>query len=207
MALAWFACARDEMQPTARTVAGQGQRMSAYLWRLICGYGFFGFGYVVSATFIVAIASDLDSTVDPNASWLVVGLALIPSVYLWQWLANRFGTVRVLQAAYLVEAIGVVVTVSGNSVAILLVGSALLGGTFAAITALGLSAAREHSPGRLAFAVSSMTAAFAFGQLVSPALAGRMADLFGSFVAPSLLAAGLLLTASVLLFSPAVDQH
>ena len=207
LALAWFICARDEMQPAARTDDASGYRVSAFLWRLICGYGFFGFAYVVSATFIVAIASDLDSTLDPNATWLVVGVALIPSVYLWQWLANRFGTVPVLQVAYVVEAIGIVVTVLSSSVVSLLVGSALLGGTFAAITALGLSVARQHSPHRIAFTVSSMTVAFAFGQLVGPALAGRMADDLGGFLAPSLLAAGLLLIACVLLFSRAGDQH
>jgi len=67
--------------------------------------------------------------------------------------------------------------------------------------------ARQHSPHRIAFTVSSMTVAFAFGQLVGPALAGRMADDLGSFLAPSLLAAGLLLIACVLLFSRAGDQH
>jgi predicted MFS family arabinose efflux permease len=193
------------MAPTIRPVDVGQQRGVTYLWRIIIGYGLFGFGYVVSATFIVAMATALEPAAfatgsDPKLTWLVVGATMVPSVYFWQWLANRFGTIEALQLAYLVEAVGVVVTVTAAELPVLLFGGALLGGTFAAITALGLSAARQHSSDQVAFAVSGMTVAFALGQLLGPAFAGRMADNLGDFVVASFVAAALLVSAALLLY-------
>ena len=71
-------------------------------------------------------------------------------------------------------------------------GCALLGGTMMGITALGLVGGRRLAGGdpRRAFAV--LTAAFGVGQIVGPTVAGLLHDWTGSFVLPSLLAAGAL---------------
>lgn len=186
---------------TVQTVssATDTARGSERLWRLIVGYGFFGFGYVVSATFVVAMAASIDaSTFDAKSVWVVVGAALVPSVYVWQWLANRFGLLLALKAAYLVESVGAVIAGVAESYTLLFAACVMLGGTFGAITALGLSAARAIDPNRVAYAVSSMTMAFALGQLLGPAVSGRMADHLQGFLWPSLVAGGLLLVAALL---------
>jgi len=169
-------------------------------WRLAVGYGCFGFGYVVTATFIVAMARDIEvSQGIERMTWLLVGVAVMPSVYLWQKLADRLGVLAALRLAYLAEAVGVLIAGWFSSTAALLAGGMLLGGTFAAITALGLSAARQyaaHDPGG---AIGRMTAAFAFGQLVGPAVSGRLAESYGGFALPSVVASGLLVLGFALL--------
>ena len=181
---------------TANATATNGD---GRLWLLILGYGFFGFGYVVAATFVVAMAQQAQASgFDARTVWLVVGLALVPSVYVWQWLANRIGLLAALRAAYLIEAVGVVIAGIASSAVVLVAACVLLGGTFAAITALGISAARQAAPHRVAFAVSGMTVAFALGQLLGPAVAGRMADALGGFAWPSVLAGALLVLAALL---------
>jgi len=200
MAVAWFLIGKHQFQPIPVVPR---QRLSLdfdwTLWRLIIGYGFFGFGYVVAATFVVAMAQRLDTPgIDVRSVWTVVGLAFVPSVYLWQWIANRFGLLNTLKLAYLVEAVGVVLAGVSGSYPGLLLACILLGGTFGAITALGLSAARAAAPRRVAFAVSAMTVAFSLGQLLGPAVSGRMADASGDFVMASLLAAVLLVAAAAL---------
>jgi predicted MFS family arabinose efflux permease len=202
MAFAWFLLSRETwamVVPTSSKV-GASTAEATGLWRIILGYGFFGFGYVVSATFIVAMATQVS---DPGASsglvWWIVGIAIVPSVYAWQWLANRIGLVVTLQIAYLVEALGALLAGVSGSMAGLIVACVLLGGTFAAITALGISTARAAAPARIAYAVSAMTTAFAFGQLVGPFVAGRMADAQGDFLLASIIAAGLLFVAGLLL--------
>ncbi len=179
------------------------------LWRIVTGYGLFGYGYVVSATFVVAMAeqTELPQAVDTDIVWWCVGASLVPSVYLWQWVANRSGLITTLCVAYFVEAAGtLLVAFAGfagatESFLLLVLGCVLLGGTFAAITALGISAAHAVAPNRVARAVSMMTAAFALGQLIGPAASGRMADYFGDFVVASVVAAGVLLISGSLLLT------
>lgn len=91
------------------------------------------------------------------------------------------------------EAIGVIIAGSADSYSDVVIGAACLGGTFMAITALGLVAARRIAGDFQDQAVAWMTASFAFGQLLGPGIAGRMAEASGSFWAPSALAASLLL--------------
>jgi MFS family permease len=190
--------AHDAAAATAPTNPAQRRA----LLRLVAAYGLFGFGYVVTATFIVAMARQLDhaATVEP-LSWAVVGLLAAPSVWVWQQLARRIGVIHALRFAYAIEAGGVLLAGYGSGTAALLLGGALLGATFMGITALGLAAAREiagRHPGRV---IGWMTAAFGLGQLIGPAVAGRLAELSGGFALPSLLAAALLLVGLLLLKS------
>ena len=202
MLVAWFA-----LSPSIRVLPGSTEeqvdrRSAGGLWGIIVGYGFFGFGYVISATFVVAMAqqllSDAQVSADGSVVWWVVGIAIVPSVYAWQALANRVGMFTALRYAYLVEAVGALLAAFAGSISVLAFACVLLGGTFAAITALGISAAKQLAGVRVAYAVSAMTVAFAIGQLLGPAVSGRIADLTGDFFWPSVLA-GVLLVASALL--------
>ncbi|MBV9748625.1 MAG: YbfB/YjiJ family MFS transporter [Acetobacteraceae bacterium] len=166
---------------------------------LACAYGLFGFGYVVTATFLVAIvrASPEVRPVEPLV-WIVVGAAAAPSVALWTRLGTRLGVSRAFAAACLVEAAGVAASVLWPTAAGALLAAALLGGTFVGITALGLAGARRLAAGGdPRRALGLLTAAFGAGQIVGPALAGILHDRAGGFVLPSLLAAGALVAAAL----------
>lgn len=182
------------VQNRAPAPAGTGPSARILLVKLIFAYGLFGFGYVVTATFIVAMARRLEhaSLVEP-LTWIVVGLLAVPSVPLWQRVARRFGMFAALRLAYGIEAVGVLLAGFGSGYAALIIGGGLLGGTFAAITAIGLGAARQIAGPDVESVVGWMTASFGLGQLIGPAVAGRLAEHTGGFGAPSLLAAGLLI--------------
>ncbi len=174
---------------------------SPLLKKLIVAYGMFGFGYVVTATFIVAIARRLDPTslLEP-LTWIVVGLFATPSILIWQYLARRIGIFPTLRLAYGLEAIGVLLAGFASGHLAVLAGGALLGGTFVGITALGIRAARQlvdHNQDRV---IGWMTASFGFGQLLGPAVAGRLAEMTQGFEAPSALAAFLLVIGIVLMW-------
>jgi predicted MFS family arabinose efflux permease len=168
------------------------------LGALICAYGLFGFGYVVTATFLVAIvrASPQIRGIEPLV-WLVVGLTAAPSVALWAKLASRFGIPRSFGVACVVEAIGVAASVVWPSIPGILLAAALLGGTFVGLTALGLAGARQLVPANPRPMLAQMTAAFGLGQIIGPGLAGYLFDRTGGFALPSLLAAGALFVAAV----------
>lgn len=174
----------------------------ARLWPLITAYGLFGFGYIITATFIVAIVRGAPEIARFEALvWLFVGLAAIPSVAAWSLLGRRVGILKAFAIACLVEAIGVVASVVTVNLIGLVIAAVFLGGTFMGITALGLIAARTLSSGAARSALAVMTAAFGLGQIIGPVVAGYGFDLTGSFLLPSLAAAFALCISAGLAFS------
>jgi len=166
---------------------------------LSLAYGLFGYGYSVTATFLVTIARRQAQSdwLEPIV-WVMVGLAAIPSVGLWRRATRRIGALRGMALACLVEAAGVAASVTTPPIVGLTLGGLLLGGTFVAITALGLASARALRPRAATQVMALVTAAFGTGQILGPIAAGILADMSGSFLLPSLSAAAMLLIAAAL---------
>ena len=174
------------------------------LTKMILAYGLFGFGYVVTATFLVAIVRQggggrvFEATV-----WMVAGLAGLPSTWFWQKLAARIGLYAAYAVSCLVEVVGVTASVVVKGFIGPLLAGVLLGGTFIAITTLGLQTARQLAPQapRRIFAV--MTAAFGLGQIIGPIAAGLLAQASGNYVLASAMAAAALLVSGIIAWSAA----
>ncbi|MBX3596904.1 MAG: MFS transporter [Rhizobiaceae bacterium] len=164
------------------------------LFRVIAAYGLFGVGYIVTATFLVAIVRESDAARSFEALvWFVTGIAIIPSTYLWSGFARRKGPATAYAACCVVEAIGVAASVwIGGWVGPVLAGI-LLGLTFVAMTAFGLQAARILAPQSPRRVLSLMTAWFGVGQIIGPVIAGLIAESTGSYFVASMLAAFVLL--------------
>lgn len=194
-AVIWLVPSEAEARRPA--AASQDAGIDRRLIALIVAYGLFGFGYVITATFIstmVRTSPDIRSA-EP-VIWLVVGLAAVPSVALWTWIGHRFGNDRSFAIACLVEAAGVAMSVLTTSALAVVVSAALLGGTFMGIAALGLVNARRLSTGDPRRSIAFMTAAFGLGQMIGPTFAGVAYDLGNSFLVPSLVAAAALVVAA-----------
>ena len=181
---------------------------SAALWLLIGSYGCFGFGYVITATFIntIAVTAAHSGTGDAASGlaavepwlWPAVGMAAIPSVWLWNKLAQAAGIFTTYAIACLAEAAGIGVLLIWVTPLSLVVSGVLLGGTFVAITAIGLAKARNMAGYEAPAAIALMTAAFGAGQILGPVFAGYAHELWDSF-APSLEAAMIALLFAVVL--------
>jgi predicted MFS family arabinose efflux permease len=179
-------------------------RRQGGLARLIVAYALFGFGYVITATFIVAIVRGTPELREfEPVAWLVVGLAGTPSVWIWMKIAGRTGMMRGYALAAAVEAVGVLLSL-WTGVAGILLSAILLGGTFMALTALGLEAARRRAGDNPRRVVGLMTVAFSVGQIVGPTVAGYARDMTGSFTAATIAAAVALVVAAALTVWPAV---
>lgn len=166
---------------------------------LAAAYGLFGFGYIITATFIVAMVrgSREIAALEPYI-WVMFGLAAVPSVSLWTWLGQRFGVLAMFAVAAIVEAIGVAASALWLTEATVILSSVLVGGTFVGLTALGLIAARREGKGDPRGRIALMTAAFSAGQILGPVFAGYVHDLTGSFAVPSWCAAAALVLAAIL---------
>jgi predicted MFS family arabinose efflux permease len=189
---------RHHYRPAGAHQTAGSRGLAALIW----AYGLFGFGYVITATFLVAIvrASPQLRPVEPLV-WLVVGLTGAPSVAIWAKASTRYGLPRTFSVACLVEAVGVAASVLWPSIPGILLAAALLGGTFMGLTALGLARARQFAPANPRPVLAGMTAAFGLGQIIGPSLAGFLFGATGGFALPSLLAAAALVAAAVIVRS------
>jgi predicted MFS family arabinose efflux permease len=174
------------------------------LMKMIVAYGLFGFGYVVTATFLVAIVRQGGgSRVFEAMVWMVAGLAGFPSTYLWQKMAGRIGLYAAYALACFIEVIGVTASVALGGYSGPLLGGLLLGGTFIAITALGLQAARQQAPKAPRRIFALMTASFGLGQIIGPIAAGLLAQASGNFFLASIVAAAMLVVSGIVTWSAA----
>jgi predicted MFS family arabinose efflux permease len=188
----------DRSEPSGSQASGAADKNSGPR-NLVIAYGLFGFGYVITATFLVVIvrASEPLRSSEP-VIWILVGLSAAPSVALWGWLARKIGNAKAYALACVQLTVGVAASVLWTAIPGIVACAILLGGTFVGITALGLIEARRLSQGDPRRALAVMTASFGLGQILGPIFAGYMHDLTGSFLMPSLGAVGALVVASVL---------
>jgi predicted MFS family arabinose efflux permease len=171
---------------------------------MIAAYGLFGFGYVVTTTFLVAIVRQ-SPEIRPLERWIwmLFGLAAAPSVSLWQWLGRRIGLMRAFAAACIAEALGVAASVDWMTTPGATAAAVLLGGTFMGLTALGLMSGRALAGGDGSAVgpqrvISLMTVSFSVGQMAGPLVAGVLAERTGCLRMASLLAAAALVLAAML---------
>ncbi|MCL7461343.1 YbfB/YjiJ family MFS transporter [Pseudomonas sp. NW5] len=166
---------------------------------LLVAYFCAGIGYVVSATFIVAIVEALPGLAG-QGTWvfLVVGLAAAPGCIFWDLLARRTGTLNALILAALLHIAGILLPLWGGLGAAL-AGAALFGLTFVGMVSLVLSMAGRFYPSQPARMMGRMTLAYGVAQIIAPALTGWLALRLGSYDAGLYLAAAAMLLASGLL--------
>ena len=164
-------------------------------WKLVASYGTFGFGYIVPATFLPAMARSLID--DPGLfgwTWPVFGLAAAVSTMA----AVRFmtGNRRLWVGAQLVMALGVAAPVAVPGLAGILLSALCVGGTFMVITMAGMREALNAAGPSAARLMAAMTAAFAAGQIAGPVFVSLLVQA-GAALDAALLVSGALLAISV----------
>jgi predicted MFS family arabinose efflux permease len=150
---------------TATLVTNNG-----HLLLVLC-YGSFGFGYIVPATFLPAMAQQL--VPDPlvfGLTWPLFGLAAALSVAAAaRWLPG-WPRRRVWALAQGIMALGTALPLAAQALWALAASAVLVGGTFMVATMAGLQLAREQVPANPTPLLARMTAAFAAGQIAGPLL-------------------------------------
>ena len=132
-------------------------------------YGTFGFGYIVLATFLPAMARE--QVADPlvfGLTWPLFGLAAALSVgAAARWLPDSPRR-RVWALAQGAMALGTALTLLTHALWALALSAVLVGGTFMVCTMAGLQLARELTPENPTPLLARMTVAFAAGQIAGP---------------------------------------
>jgi len=169
-------------------------------WILVGCYGAFGFGYIIPATFIPAVARSLVN--DPRVfgwSWPLFGLAAAISTIAVAAIFRLAAPRKVAGWSLVVMAVGVLVPIVHLSLAALAISAVCVGGTFMVMTMAGVQEARRIAQGSATKLVSAMTGAFAVGQFAGPILVSAGKSPAQALIVPSLLAVALLLISACVL--------
>ncbi|MBI1396801.1 MAG: YbfB/YjiJ family MFS transporter [Betaproteobacteria bacterium] len=160
-----------------------GEAASPDGWRLVICYGALGFGYIVPATFLPAIARHMIP--DPAQYgwvWPVFGAAAAVSTVVASTVLWRHPPRRVWAWSQAILAVGVLGPALSAGAPMLLFSALVVGGTFMVITMAGLQEASRVAGQGAQRLIARMTTAFALGQLAGPlltALAPRGTSAFG----------------------------
>ncbi len=160
----------------AAAIASAGPRRSGEHMRLIWCYGCFGFGYIVPATFLPAMARAVIP--DPAIfgwAWPIFGAAAFASALAAGWLSTRLTYRTLWMAAHFILAFGVAVPVVWPGIGGIVLSALCVGGTFMVATMAGMQEARRVAPDNTASLMAAMTAAFAIGQILGPVLVSIVA--------------------------------
>ena len=191
-AIAWAPMRTADL--IASSTAQPITRFDARAWRLISCYGSFGFGYIIPATFLPAVARELIA--DPAVFgwiWPAFGVTAAASTVIASLCFRRTSARTVWAMGQLVMAVGVLAPVLFLKVGTLLLAAVCVGGTFMVVTMAGMQEARRTAGAGAPRLMAAMTAAFALGQLAGPLAVGFAGSIGTDGIAgPSLLAATLL---------------
>lgn len=184
-----------------RTVAG-GRPLNRDAMLLVFCFGMSGFGYIIPATFLPAMAREIIR--DPAVfgwAWPLFGAAAMISTIAAAALLRGFARRRVWTLCHLVMAFGVVIPVLWNGLAAILVSALCVGGTFMVITMLSIQEARAVAGAHVVYLTALMTASFAFGQILGPIVASVLFEAGFGFASGLLLAGGLLVVSAAMLWN------
>ncbi|HLZ02982.1 MAG TPA: YbfB/YjiJ family MFS transporter [Bradyrhizobium sp.] len=159
-------------------------------------YAAFGFGYIIPATFLPALARGyIDDPAMFGLIWPVFGAAAALSTLASAFLGRSLAPRQLWTRAKWVLSAGVLAPALAVNVPTLLLSAVCVGGTFMIITMAGIKEALRLGGAPASLAVGVMTAAFGAGQIAGPlmvSLLGRSghAFAFASIIAAACLVAG-----------------
>ncbi|WP_153145818.1 YbfB/YjiJ family MFS transporter [Dechloromonas sp. H13] len=192
--------------PDTSGVTKSGQKLednppSPLFMRLfMAAYFCAGVGYVVSATFIVAIIERLPGLAGQgNLVFLAIGIGAAPACINWDFIARRIGDLNALIAAAVLQIVGILLPVVVGGLVAAIFGALLFGGTFIGMVSLVLTMAGRYYPTRPAKMMGKMTLSYGTAQILAPALTGWLATRFGSYDAGLYLAAAVMVVGTLLL--------
>ncbi len=167
---------------------------------LMAAYFCAGVGYVVSATFIVAIVEQLPGMQQQgNFVFILLGLAAAPACILWDVISRRTGHLNALILAAFIQTISILLPTINTSFITMILSAMLFGASFMGLVSLVLTMAGRFYPSRPAKMMGKMTVTYGIAQILAPLLVGANAVQNASYNNGLYLAAGFMLIGTLLL--------
>ncbi|PQA84092.1 MFS transporter [Limnohabitans sp. TS-CS-82] len=177
---------------------GLGSRR--WTWTMLASYFAAGWGFVISATFTVAIVEREPALAGQGPlAWAMVGLAAMPAVFIWDLVARRVGDKRALLLAFGLQTLSVMLPAMSGELWAALAGAVGYGATFIGIVSMTLALVGRRAPNNPGKAMAKLTLSYGAAQMLAPVVAGYMAQTTGTFKGALWLTAGVMAAGMALL--------
>jgi MFS family permease len=182
----------------AAPAAGLGSRR--WTLTMLTSYFAAGWGFVISATFTVAIVEREPALAGQGPlAWAMVGLAAMPAVFIWDLVARRVGDKRALLLAFGLQTLSVMLPAMSGELWAALAGAVGYGATFIGIVSMTLALVGRRAPNNPGKAMAKLTLSYGAAQMLAPVVAGYMAQTTGTFKGALWLTAGVMAAGMALL--------
>jgi len=153
-----------------------------WFWTMLASYFAAGWGFVISATFTVAIVEREPLLAGQgHLAWAMVGFAAMPAVFVWDRVARLVGDKQALLIAFGLQTLSVLMPAASGSMLAAMAGAIGYGATFIGIVSLTLSMVGRLSPNNPGKTMARFTLGYGSAQMIAPVVAGYMAQSSGSF--------------------------
>ena len=162
--------------------ASESNRLSLGFIGISVGYFFFGFGYIIFGTFIAALTVNTPALENiQHASWILVGIAAMPSIFIWQTISRLTGNHISLSLSCFTCSIGILTLYFFDGIGASLFACIAYGMGVVGIVGLVLMEGKIRHSGSIKFAVAFLTTTFSIGQITGPYISGLMIDFFENY--------------------------
>ena len=170
-----------------------------FLYLMLSAYFCAGYGFVISATFIVAIVERQEALQGFGPMvFLILGLSAAPACIIWDLIARKVGVLTALLIAYLVQVLGILLPALSDSATAVILSAVLFGGTFIGIVSLVLTMAGRFYPTKPAKLMGKMTLTYGIAQIIAPAITGNLAEKLGNYDLGLWIAASMVLLGAII---------
>lgn len=161
-------------------------------------YGFAGFGYIITATFLPVIARQaLPGSPWPDLFFPLLGLMVMPGAIIGARAPQAWDNRLLLAACYVTQGVGVGIGIVLPNAVGFAVGSVLVGLPFTAITVYAVRECRRLRGDNANGLIGLVTASYGIGQVVGPLVAAPLVAATGNFTAALLCASGALVLGAI----------
>lgn len=162
--------------------AGSANERSRFIRLLQLAYFCAGVGYVVTATFLVAIAESMPRLEGQGwLVWLIAGVAATPACWLWDVFSRRWGQWLALYLAYALNSVSILMLLVNTSLASVMLSSVIYGASFIGIVSMMLAMVGRVFPENPSRPMSRLTFSYGIAQMLAPAVVGYLADVEGDY--------------------------
>lgn len=144
-------------------------KIDSFVVVLIFTYFTVGIGFVVQGTFLPDIINSIEGLKGIGSnSWLLVGVAGIPSCIIWMRLASFYGSVNIILVCMILLIVSILIPTITSSLFFNLISAFLYGATFIALVGLFLNLGGKIASSNPVFLMGALTSSYGIGQITAP---------------------------------------